>query len=1772
MQRSSLLLKLSLILVGGEILTTQLISITADGTDPKIEWGLNTGFNNLVNYVEPIKISTPGKHIVYAKASNASGIVSSTTEYIVSEPSSSDNENLIIDEIDKAFTGITSTNYDSWENAGISGTKYAGYTASSSAAIQIKSTEPCGIVSTSSIGKLRSVKIVWVGNDIATKVTLYGSNTPYESTADLFDDSKMGTVLGTVTGLQSDNETIVEEDFKYFGIKASKSLNISKIILTWEKEEPVAAPVLSIADGSEVNVGDLLTISCASDATLSGMIGDDFEFNNEVSPYTYTFTEADAKAGEVLVMVQANKGGALSETVDATYIVKADPQPENPEPKQFVDEINLAFTGVTAGSTSYTNWTKTAENSGVTYIGNSAGSNSSVQLRTDIKNDMYSGIVSTSSAGYVKKVSVDWNTSTTNGRVLDIYVDDKAYTSTSELYGNSIKGTKIGTITKGTTTELEIPDGYTYIGLRSNSGALYATKITIIWEEASSTNPPTPDEPIDYEFTAKTPETLGVGKSFTVNLGSAYPSDLTITSNQYATVDGLVITGKEIGKAEFNVTWGKNDDKYNEGSATFAIEIVEVPVLPTEFELVKNIKDVVDGEYYVIAIPEGGNIYALSTSILSSRILGTAVNVKSNILTSNSSTAILKAVKANDKWLWEVENDDSQYYNQYLNLSSASNSGFTNSPEDATALTNVEFDGNYVKIGYDTDDNKTRYLMAYNGNNGPDFRTYASSNWNSNTKPSLYKRVSPKAPSMPVVKFGEEVLVSTESKVVEAGNKITITCENAESIVVKLDEEELTPDKTENGWEVTIEKSGTLTVYGKNDIGDGETFTYTFTIDTKTDVPQTKTFKQMKSFAAEDNGFDLLTEGDYYIIASNSYDVALGKNFDVKNSGFSATDKVAFSTISTGLQDFTLAETTGDDVLIFKAEKNGEDWGLKTVNFGNGYETEQVYLNVDAPDGSLNPTKEFGKVTIAKTQSSSNTTISFGDSNYQLCYAKSYNGIFRNNKKGSDIVIQLYKLTNAQKFDPQYADVEMRVGEDAVKIEPTNEIAEYPADFKIEATGTNSTQISVNKEGDDYLITAVRANIKNPVKVQASWPEQENWFAGKAEFNVVVKQSLEALAEGKVYFQHKEVKGKMGVGVLGQAVHRLSDGAVIYEVVESKLPDGTEGEVVKVDAATGMIREADVLAPGTATIKATVEETDVYAAGEDTYTITIEAADNPGLGEVDKSLEKFESFGNNGSSVNDEDHWDNLLPSYSDNESTHTSLTTGITYFMKNVMVENYQSRYFLQLKANGGYIAFVIPENCVSIDFTLGENGSSKDLDMIIGESVIKCSDQTKTFYLPKGYIQGSRMTIKNSSSGAMKIAALTFNIAAPDNTTVLSFPENERVVNTFVGVETKLPTLSCTNVDFTDVDFDVDEMGNVEDNNDNYTISHTAANDLKVTVNEPGVYTLRAFVKETKAMAIVRLNVFPTLNVLPVDGGQLVEEHSAPYNVTVAHPEVGKEAGQETLAVKLPSKVDDLINSLPKDQQDAAKAQFSTIELTKVVVKEYDAEQGKWNNGDEYTSADLENAKHVFNHDGVLEYHLTYAGTDDFTAVAAVNVIMMPQTPTVIRTDEGSTAEAIVPSKNSKLHYYTFVYTIPEKKEAPRKVLAASEEPQWNIVDGFGENGYLDIENLQYEVGDNELLHVVYKSVKDVASMPQRNATETVEANKDGFTVPEGFEPLESEADIIGLDTDGNLSGVEGIGVDFGGDEVFYNLQGIRMEMPLAPGIYIRQQGSTATKVYIR
>lgn len=208
------------------------------------------------------------------------------------------------------------------------------------------------------------------------------------------------------------------------------------------------------------------------------------------------------------------------------------------------DELTADVLGL---KSSYGDFTATGT-SGAGYAGNAMkGSKDVIQMRSKDN----SGIVVTSPGGTrVKTIIVEWNSGTSSSRKLDVYGKNSAYSAAADLYGNTGKqGDDLGSISCGTTS-FEVTGEYKYIGLRSNDGALYLDKLTIVWEtgEATQVSAPVFTPASGTTFTDKLTVTAACATDGATIYYTKDGSEPT-TSSQVFPAEGLVIDATTTVKA-----------------------------------------------------------------------------------------------------------------------------------------------------------------------------------------------------------------------------------------------------------------------------------------------------------------------------------------------------------------------------------------------------------------------------------------------------------------------------------------------------------------------------------------------------------------------------------------------------------------------------------------------------------------------------------------------------------------------------------------------------------------------------------------------------------------------------------------------------------------------------------------------------------------------------------------------------------------------------------------------------------------------------------------------------------------------------------------------------------------------------------------------------------------------------------------------------------------------------------------------------------------------
>ena len=217
--------------------------------------------------------------------------------------------------------------------------------------------------------------------------------------------------------------------------------------------------------GAVENTAAWLTVTPASDGTILFTAA----ANTETTPR------------DVKVNVAVLKNGAAFATI--TIAVS---QKEFGAVATFVTDV---LTQATFGVSGTTYTTKEGIKKGASgiesdavYNANLAGDKQSIQLRsgTSKNSTIHAGIVTKTSGGNVRKIVIEWNSATGATRTLDVYGSDTPFNTANDLYETS--ATKIGSIGRNE-TEVEITGNYPYVGLRSQDGAMYLTKIEITYEK-----------------------------------------------------------------------------------------------------------------------------------------------------------------------------------------------------------------------------------------------------------------------------------------------------------------------------------------------------------------------------------------------------------------------------------------------------------------------------------------------------------------------------------------------------------------------------------------------------------------------------------------------------------------------------------------------------------------------------------------------------------------------------------------------------------------------------------------------------------------------------------------------------------------------------------------------------------------------------------------------------------------------------------------------------------------------------------------------------------------------------------------------------------------------------------------------------------------------------------------------------------------------------------------------------------------------------------------
>ncbi len=216
----------------------------------------------------------------------------------------------VTDELTLTTFGVTGTSYkDVTGKKATSAAVYAANIAGGNSAIQLRSKSNSGIVSTTSGGRIKSVKIEWNTNTNAERILdIYGSTTAYEAPADLYDSEMQGTKIASFTCSDGTKTTIIEGNYQYIGIRSNKdAMYIDKITIVWESSSTAENANLSFSPES-------LKVRLGKPFTAPTLI------NENGAPVVYSSSE------ETVAEVNAETGAVTLKAAGTTTITAAVPE------------------------------------------------------------------------------------------------------------------------------------------------------------------------------------------------------------------------------------------------------------------------------------------------------------------------------------------------------------------------------------------------------------------------------------------------------------------------------------------------------------------------------------------------------------------------------------------------------------------------------------------------------------------------------------------------------------------------------------------------------------------------------------------------------------------------------------------------------------------------------------------------------------------------------------------------------------------------------------------------------------------------------------------------------------------------------------------------------------------------------------------------------------------------------------------------------------------------------------------------------------------------------------------------------------------------------------------------------------------------------------------------------------------------------------------------------------------------------------------------------
>lgn len=541
-------------------------------------------------------------------------------------------------------------------------------------------------------------------------------------------------VAGKVTGVSKDATPEIEMSHLTSLIAVNvindleSSITVTAVSLATESETLVGTYYINFVGDSPVFTGsganyvsNTATLQVEDGSELGE--GDDATFYLAVKPFTVA-------KGETLTLSVTADNGKQTKTLtmpsDVSFEAGKKTTLQFTYTLSDVDYDWLTNEKIGMNSDSgYTGWSDIEGNyTDAVYAGTSnKNTNGYIQIRAQSP----SGIVSTTSGGYLKKVVANWNSSTASGRTLTVYGKNAPYGSAADLYDENLRGTEIGTIVNGQSTEISATEYFAYVGIISN-GAAYLDEVDFYWGEAKEAV----EAPTDVNATVDGTNIIVSWTDAESENVSGYIVTCTDQAPQVIAKGTTSATFENLLNGTYTVTVQAVPANTSLDSGSYAyseittITGLEVTAAATEVWKLTDIADITSTDVFVIVGTNSTASYVLANDCTSSAPALTSVTISDSTISDN----------VKDTWKWNL-GGDSDGYIFYPNESTTTwlyitntNNGVrvgttTSTTSGTTTYDNVNkfiytSDGYLQNVGIDT-----RYISYYNAQ---DWRCYANTN------------------------------------------------------------------------------------------------------------------------------------------------------------------------------------------------------------------------------------------------------------------------------------------------------------------------------------------------------------------------------------------------------------------------------------------------------------------------------------------------------------------------------------------------------------------------------------------------------------------------------------------------------------------------------------------------------------------------------------------------------------------------------------------------------------------------------------------------------------------------------------------------------------------------------------------------------------------------------------------------------------------------------------------------------------------------------------